>query len=336
MTEARQALLCERLADDLSGLAWRPLPEAAPLAGHEVRLRVLRCALNFPDLLMTQGLYHLRPELPFVPGMEGVGQVIEAGAAARAAGHEPGTCRVFTAKQGGLASEWVGPASALQPVPAGLSLDEAAAFFVTGLTAWVALARIGRLQPGETLLVHGARGGVGQACVQLGRHLGARVIATASDATRLAALLPHDVTCLAADADLADAVLAATGGQGADVVADPVGGEVFEASLRCAAYGARLLVLGFASGRLPQLKLQRVLNRGLAVLGVRAGEYGRRHPQHAAEHAAAVLHLAATGVLRPPVGAAFEFHQAVEALRAMQLRQVAGKIVVRIAEPDRA
>lgn len=333
MSEPRQALHCERLSDDLAGLAWRPLPAPArPLAAHEVRLRVLRCALNFPDLLMTQGLYHLRPELPFVPGMEGVGEVLEAGDAARAAGHVPGALRVFTAKQGGLASEWTGPASALQPMPAGLTLDEAAAFFVTGLTAWVALARIGRLQRGETLLVHGARGGVGQACVQLGRQLGARVIATASDPARLALLLPRDVTCLAVDAGLDQAVLAATDGRGADVVADPVGGEVFEASLRCAAYGARLLVLGFASGHLPQLKLQRVLNRGLAVLGVRAGEYGRRHPQQADEHAAAVLHLAASGVLRPAVGAVFPFHQAVEALRAMQRRQVTGKIVVHVAD----
>ncbi|MEK8051427.1 NADPH:quinone oxidoreductase family protein [Ideonella sp. DXS22W] len=327
--DAPLALVCEHLADDLSGLVWRPQPRRA-LAPREVRLRVLRVALNFPDLLMTQGLYHLRPPLPYVPGMEGVAEVIEAGADAAATLH-PGQRVCFGAKTGGLAQETVLPASALHPCPAGLSLDEAAAYMVIGLTAWVALARVGQLRRGETLLVHGARGGVGIACVQLGLHLGARVIATAREPARLAGLVAQGVTVLASDEHLADAVLAATGGRGVDVVADPVGGEVFDASLRCAAYGARLLVLGFASGQLPKVKLQRVLNKGLTLHGVRAGEYGRQWPERAAENAQAVTRLAEAGVLRPPVGAVYPLAQALDALRAMRDRQVSGKIVVRVA-----
>lgn len=321
------ALVCEHLADDLSGLAWRPQPRR-PLAPGEVRLRVLRVALNFPDLLMTQGLYHLRPPLPYVPGMEGVAEVLET--AAGVTGLQAGQRVCFGTKTGGLAQETVLPAAALQPCPAGLSLDEAAAHMVIGLTAWVALARVGQLRRGETLLVHGARGGVGVACVQLGLHLGARVIATASQPERLAGLAAQGVTVLRSDEGLADAVLAATGGRGVDVVADPVGGDLFDASLRCAAYGARLLVLGFASGRLPLVKLQRVLNKGLTIHGVRAGEYGRQWPERAAENARAVARLAEAGVLRPPVGAVFAFAQAVDALRAMRDRTVSGKIVVAV------
>lgn len=333
------ALVCQHLADDLSGLAWLPQPRL-PLVPGEVRLRVLRVALNFPDLLMTQGLYHLRPPLPFVPGMEGVAEVLEVGAGVAAgaagggfgpAGLQPGQTLCFGSKTGGLAQEVVLPAAALHPCPAGLSLDEAAAHMVTGLTAWVALARVGRLQRGETLLVHGARGGVGMACVQLGLHLGARVIASASQPERLQALAAQGVVVLRSDETLAEAVLAATAGRGVDVVADPVGGELFDAALRCCAYGARLLVLGFASGRLPQLKLQRLLNRGLTVHGVRAGEYGRQHPERALENRQAVARLAEAGVLRPPVGAVFAFDQAVAALRAMRERTVAGKIVVSVA-----
>lgn len=321
------ALVCEHLADDLSGLAWRPQPRRA-LAPGEVRLRVLRVALNFPDLLMTQGLYHLRPPLPYVPGMEGVAEVLAVGDGVT--GVQPGQRVCFGAKTGGLAQETVLPASALRPCPARLSLDEAAAHMVIGLTAWVALARVGQLRRGETLLVHGARGGVGIACVQLGLHLGARVIATASQPERLADLAAQGVTVLRSDEGLADAVLAATGGRGVDVVADPVGGDVFDASLRCAAYGARLLVLGFASGRLPLVKLQRVLNKGLTIHGVRAGEYGRQWPERAAENAQAVARLAEAGVLRPPVGAVYPLARAVDALRAMRDRSVSGKIVVAV------
>ncbi|MDT7838173.1 NADPH:quinone oxidoreductase family protein [Aquabacterium sp. OR-4] len=324
-----QALVCHQLADDLSGLSLAPQPRR-PLAPGEVRLRVLRVALNFPDLLMTQGLYHLRPPLPFVPGMEGVAEVLETGPGAP--GLQPGQRLCFGSKTGGLAQETVLPASALAPCPAGLSLDEAAAHMVTGLTAWVALARVGRLLPGETLLVHGARGGVGMACVQLGLHLGARVIASASQPERLGDLAAQGVTVLRSDDTMAEAVLAATAGRGVDAVADPVGGDVFDASLRCCAYGARLLVLGFASGQLPRVKLQRVLNKGLTLHGVRAGEYGRQHPEHALQHRQAVTRLAEAGVLRPPVGAVFAFDQAVAALKAMRDRTVAGKIVVNLAD----
>ncbi len=317
------ALVCEQLTDDLSGLALRrcPLPTLGPA---DVRVRMCATALNFPDLLMTRGGYQFKPALPFVPGMEGAGVVDQAGPAS---GWLPGQAVMLSGKTGLLAEQVVVAGATLRPVPNGVALDTAACAQVTGLTAWVALARLGRVSRGETLLVHGARGGVGQACVQIGQHLGARVIASASQPARLQAMADQGVLVLPAQG-FREAVLAATAGQGADVIADPVGGDVFDESTRCIAFGGRLLVLGFASGRIPRLDINRPLIKGYSVLGVRAGEYGRRFPAQGLEHSAAVQRLLADGVLRPVIGARFGLAGAKEALAAMAGRAVTGKIVV--------
>lgn len=324
---ATRALVCHHLSDDLSGLVlarWG-LPPVAP---QTVRVRVQAAALNFPDLLMTRGGYQFKPELPYVPGMEGAGVVVEAGAAS---GWQPGQRVAFAAKTGALADEVVVPGSALNALPDDLPADIAAAAWVTGLTAWVSLARIGRLQCGETLLVHGARGGVGQACVQLGLHLGARVIATATRPALIADLAAQGVTVLPAD-DFRDAVLAATDGRGADLIADPVGGAVFDQSQRCIAFGGRVLVLGFASGQHPTLAMNRLLIKGYSVIGVRAGEYGRHFPAQGLEHRSAVRRLIDTGVIRPQIGARFPLARAVDAFRALAGREVPGKIVVTLGD----
>ncbi len=319
------ALVCEHLSDDLSGLALRRWPLPA-MGDADVFVAMAAVALNFPDLLMTRGLYQFKPPLPYLPGMEGSGTVLAAGPAS---GWRPGDRVGLGGKHGLLAEHLVVSGASLRQLPVGLSMDEAAAVNVTGLTAWVALARIGRLQRGETLLVHGARGGVGQACVQIGQHLGARVIATASQPDRLADLAALGVLVLPSSGFRA-AVLDATAGRGADVVADPVGGDVFDESARCTAFGGRLLVLGFASGRIASIDSNRPLIKGFSVVGVRAGEYGRHFPAHHVEHLAAVAHLAAGGVLRPAIGARFALADAKEALAAMARREVTGKIVVRI------
>ena len=327
------ALVCEHLSDDMSGLALRrwQLPAMGPA---DVRVTMHATSLNFPDLLMTRGLYQFRPPIPFLSGMEGAGVVVEAGPAS---GWQVGQRVGLGAKHGMLAQQVVMPGSALRPIPEGLSMEAAASVNVTGLTAWVALARIGQLQRGETLLVHGARGGVGQACVQLGLHLGARVIATASQPERLQALMgwgpDAGVTVLPARG-FREAVLAATDGRGADVIADPVGGDLFDESQRCIAFGGRLLVMGFASGRIPKVDANRPLIKGYSVVGVRAGEYGRRWPERGREHAAAVQRLAAAGVFKPVIGARFGLAQAQEALEAMADRSVTGKIVVTMGAGD--
>jgi NADPH2:quinone reductase len=324
--------MCTHLSDDLSGVSLQRLPRAV-LGPEDVRLRVLRVGLNFPDLMMTAGTYHLKPDLPFVPGMEGVAEVLEAGS--KVTSVRPGDRMCFHAKHGALSEERVLPAASLRPLPGALDLDAAACHFVTGLTAWVALVRIGQLQRDQALLVHGARGGVGTACIQLGLHLGARILATASDPGVLARWRKRGVKALRADADLAAAVNDATQGRGADVVVDPVGGDMFDASMRCTAFGGRILVLGFASGRMPTLRVQHALNRGVSIHGVRAGEYGRRFPGHGVEHVAAVERLAAEGVLCPTVGARFPLAEAREALQALKERRVVGKIVVDLESPTR-
>ena len=320
------ALVCDHLSDDLSGVSLRrwPLPALGPA---DVRVVMHAASLNFPDLLMTRGLYQFKPAQPYVLGMEGAGVVAEAGPDS---GWQVGQAVLLGGKQGMLAEQVVLSGAALRPVPAGVAMDVAACLTVTGLTAWVALARLGGLARGETLLVHGARGGVGQACVQIGQHLGARVIATASQPARLAALAETGVLTLPATG-FRDAVLQATQGRGADVIADPVGGDVFNESLRCIAFGGRLLVLGFASGRIPVLDVNRPLIKGYSVVGVRAGEYGRRFPDRNREHLAAVARLAAAGVLRPAIGARFPLAGAREALAAMAARSITGKIVVTLA-----
>ncbi len=319
------ALVCEHLADDLASLQLRRWP-LLPLGPADVRVAMAAVALNFPDLLMTRGLYQFKPPVPYIPGMEGTGVVLEAGPAS---GWQPGDRVGLGGKHGLLAEQVVVPGASLRTLPAGLALDAAAAVMVTGLTAWVALARIGKLQRGETLLVHGARGGVGQACVQIGQHLGATVIATATQPERLADLAAQGVLVLPSTGFRA-AVLEATGGRGADVVADPVGGDVFDESSRCTAFGGRLLVLGFASGRIASIDTNRPLIKGFSVVGVRAGEYGRHFPAHHVEHMAAVHRLTETGVLRPSIGARFELREAKAALAAMARREVTGKIVVTI------
>ncbi len=319
------ALVCEHLADNLASLQLRrwPLPAVGPA---DVQVAVAAVALNFPDLLMTRGLYQFKPPVPYIPGMEGSGVVVQAGATS---GWQVGDRVGLGGKHGLLAQQVVVPGASLRALPAGLALDEAAAVMVTGLTAWVALARIGRLQRGETLLVHGARGGVGQACVQIGLHLGARVIATATQPERLADLVPLGVQVLPSTG-FRTAVLEATAGRGADVVADPVGGDVFDESARCTAFGGRLLVLGFASGRIASIDSNRPLIKGFSVVGVRAGEYGKHFPAHHQEHLAAVHRLAEAGVLRPAIGARFPLTEAKAALAAMARREVTGKIVVTI------
>jgi len=326
-----RALVCHTLSDDLSGLRFETRSSRAPGPG-QVRLRTLAVALGFPDLLMTRGGYQHKPELPFVPGMECCAEVIETGPGVDA-WLAPGTRVIGSAKEGALATERILPASALRPPPAGLSVAQAAALGSQGLTAYVSLVRRGQVQAGETLLVHGAGGGVGIAAVRLGVHLGARVIATASSPERLAAARAngaHETIDLArvGAGGLRDAVHALTGGRGVDVVYDPVGGDLFDASVRCLAWGGRLLVVGFADGRIPTIAANQILIRGISVVGVRAGEYGRRQPALGAENVAAVDRLAAQGVLVPHVGHEIAFDEALEGFQLLARRQVVGRVVI--------
>lgn len=326
-----RAWVCSALGGDLSGLglqAW-PVPRCGP---DEVRVRVRAAALNFPDLLMAQGLYQHKPPLPFVAGMECAGEVEAVGAGVTTLRQGDRVC--FGGRGGAFCERLVAPAALLRPLPAGMDFAQGAAYGVAALTAWVALVRRGALQRGETLLVHGAGGGTGLAAVQLGRFLGATVIASGSSASKLQAAREagahHQLLVRGGAPGLADEVKRLTGGAGADVIFDPVGGDLFDASVHCIAWGGRLLVIGFAGGRIATLPTNLALIKGFSVIGVRAGETARRDPQRGDENRRAVEALAARGLFRPHIGARYAFTQAKDAYRAMAERRVAGKIVLEL------
>lgn len=320
------ALEVQALAPDLAGLALtkRPMPNAGP---GQALVRIEAAALGFPDLLMTEGLYQAKPALPFVPGMEAAGEVIAAGEGSR---WKPGE-RVIVATMTGAAVQYGAFAdAALLPLPGAMSYAEGAALRAAYITAWTAIARIGRAEAGETLVVHGAAGGVGLAAVDLGRALGLKVIAVASSAEKREAIArlyaPGHV--LAGPTGLREQILALTSGRGADLVYDPVGGDMFDEACRYTAFGGRLLVIGFAGGRIAEVRTNIPLIKGFSVVGVRAGEYGRRFPERGAEDVAAILGLAGEGRVRPHVHSAVPLADWREAYLAMRERRVIGRTVI--------
>jgi NADPH2:quinone reductase len=321
-----RVLVCPALADDFSTLRIEQRTLPAPGTG-EVRVRMRAASLNFPDVLMTQGKYQLKPPLPFVPGMEGAGEVSAVGE--RVGDIRVGDAVVVAARFGMFAEEVIVPAAMVRPKAAAMTWAEAASYPAAWLTAYVALVRRGSLQRGETLLVHGAAGGVGMAAVDLGLLLGATVIATAGAEEKLAVLKArgaHHV--IDYRTGFRDEVKRITRDKGADVIYDPVGGDVFDESVRCIAFDGRLLVIGFTSGRIPTVSVNMPLIKGFSVVGVRAGEYGRQFPEKGRENIAAIEKMAHEGMVRPHVGFSVKLDDAVEAFRAMAARRVIGKAVV--------
>ena len=321
-----RAFVCHALSDDLSGTGLADIAVQEPKSG-EVLIAIRATSVNFPDILMCQGKYQFKPDPPFVPGLDCAGEIVALGDGVTdwAIGDEV----VGGARMGGFAEFVVLSAAAIQKKPPNLSWEEAAAYQAAYLTAYVALVRRANLQAGETLLVHGAAGGVGLAAVQLGLHLGARVIATSASPDKLQALrdLGVEHTLLVQDG-LREAVKALSDGRGADVVFDPVGGDVFDESVRCMAFDGRLLVIGFTSGRIPTVSVNMPLIKGFSVMGVRAGEYGRQFPERGRENAKAVYDLVASGSLKPYVGAVFALDNVRGAFDLMMSRQLVGKAVI--------
>ena len=322
-----RALVVRDLLDDFAGCAVEGVADPAPGPG-ELLVRVRAASVNFPDLLMTRGGYQLKPPLPFTPGLDLAGEVTAVGE-----GVDPariGEAVVAGARLGAMAQLCVVRADAARAKPERLSWAEAAAYGAAYLTAWVALVRRADIRPGERLLVTGASGGVGLAAVDLGRHLGARVIAGSASYAKLAlvahAYAPEATVNLAPG--FRERVTALTGGEGVDVVYDPVGGEVFEEAMRCLAPEARVLVVGFASGRPGAVRTDLALIKQASILGVRAGERGRLHPGEGAENLAAVDRLAAEGAIRPRVHAALPLERWREAFDLLARREVVGKAVL--------
>jgi len=319
-----KALVVSSLAPGFVGCALADIPEPTRQPG-QVLIRVRAAALNFPDLLMTEGKYQLKPDLPFVPGMEVAGEVVEADSAS---GFAVGDAVVAGTRLGGFAERVAVEARSVRAKPANLDAAQAASVGAAYNTAYVSLVRLADVQPGEWVVVHGATGGVGLAAVDLAKSLGARVIATSRSAEKLALVAAE----YAPDATLPapgfrEAVKDLTGG-GADVIYDPVGGDVFDESTRCIAFGGRLLVVGFTSGRIATVATNIPLIKGFSVIGVRAGEYGRRFPDKGRENQDAIWALAAAGKIRPRVDARYPLADWRAAFEAMRDSRMVGKIVI--------
>jgi NADPH2:quinone reductase len=324
-----RAVVCDRLGDpSVLTVQDIPVPEAGP---RDVIVKVGAAGVNFPDILSVSGNYQHKPALPFVPGMEGAGTVHAVGRDVTA--WQPGDRVIFGVRPGAFAEYVkVSKPDGLMRLPDGWSEIEGAGYRVAAHTAYHSLVHRAAVKKGDVVLVHGASGGVGLAAVQLARHLGARVIATGGDDSRLAVVKRHggaDDVVNYRTSDFVAAVKELTGGKGADVIYDPVGGEVLEKSMRAAAYGARLLIVGFTSGGPSKIMSNHVLIKGLSILGVRAGEtIARISPELGRDYVEILPKLAAVGVMRPHISHRFPMERTADAFRALTDRQVIGKVVI--------
>jgi NADPH:quinone reductase len=300
---------------------------SAPLAQGQVRVAIHAAGINFPDILMAAGQYQLKPPLPFTPGVEAAGEVIEVDDAAD--GVAVGDRVIVKMRHGAYADEAVVATSQLTPLPSTFDYAEGATFLAAHGTAYHALIDRGQLRPDEVLLVHGAGGGVGLAAVEMGKMLGATVIAAASSEDKLAVAQRRgaDHLVLYGREPFRDAVKRITDGRGADVVFDPVGGEVFENSMRCIAWGARILVIGFTGG-IGLARTNLLLIKGASVLGVRAGEAVRRNPASGDARLKALLGWAEAGKIRPHVSHRLPLEDYAQAMRLLVDRKAIGRVAL--------
>jgi len=320
-----RAVVCEALGAPES-MRLQPLARQG-LSPGAVRIRVKAAGINFPDLLTIQGLYQHRPQLPFVPGVEAAGIIVEM--TANVYGLSLGQRVIARMRTGGYAEEAAVPASQVVPVPEAFTFAEAATFLVAHGTAYHALVSRGGLLAGQTLLVLGAAGGVGLAAVQVAKAIGARVLAAASSAPKLEAATRNGAheTIDYSKEPVEAAVKRLTAGQGVELVLDPVGIE--QASvLRCLSYGGKLLIAGFAGGSIPAYAANRILLRGCSVIGVRAGEAGRQDPALRRGELDGVLTLAAQGLVRPLVSARFPLTEWAAAMGLLKSRKAIGRVAL--------
>ena len=329
-----EGFVCSNLSDDLSGLSFKEIP-IEKVSKNFVKIDIKAASLNFPDLLMTQGKYQNKPELPFALGMEGSGVISQMGSDVK--NYKIGNEVMFGGwGHGAIAKSIVVSESMISLKPESYSFEEAAAFKTAYLTAYVGLIRRGQLQRGETLLVHGASGGVGMAAVQLGKLYGAKVIATGTSNKKLDLVKSWGADSIVntlknGKTSFREEVKELTNGKGADVIYDPVGGDVFDESIRCINWGGRLLVIGFAAGRISSLPVNYPLIKGFSVIGVRAGECGRRDPELGRENIDIINSLANEGKLKPYICKIFEFKDSLKALEFLRDRKLVGKVVVAIS-----
>ena len=306
------------------------IEEVEPLrAGKwQVVVTVKACGVNFPDTLIIQRKYQFKPPMPFSPGSEVAGIVKEVGEGVT--GISVGDHVIASTGWGGFAEEVVVSANKIIPMPAGLDFTIASAFVLTYGTAYHALKDRAQIQPGETLLVLGAAGGVGIAAIEIGKQLGARMIAAASSDEKLEVCRQHGASEVInyTSQDLRERIKEITGGQGIDVIFDPVGGSYTEPALRSMAWKGRFLVIGFAGGEIPRIPLNLPLLKGFSIVGVFWGSFTEHEPQRSAQNLQELMRWLSQGILKPHISATYPLEQASDALYDMLNRKVLGKPVL--------
>ena len=323
-----KAVLCKSFGPPES-LVLEEVADPQP-AADEVLVDIHSSALNFPDVLMLEGKYQSQPPFPFSPGGELSGTVAVIGEAVTR--FSPGDPVFASVGYGGFAQQIAIKEKTLQPKPEGMSFEQAAGISTTYGTSYYALKQRASLKAGENLLVLGAGGGVGISAVEIGKTMGARVIAAASSSEKLAAASAAGADELInySDGELKDKVKALTDGKGADVIYDPVGGALFDQCMRCINWYGRVLVIGFAAGDIPKLPINLVLLKSCQVVGVFYGAWSARRAEEATENFQELLHLFELGKLNPLVGNIFPLEQYADALRCLSERRAIGKVVVNI------
>jgi len=300
------------------------------LGDQQVRISVKACGVNFPDVLMIAGKYQVQPPMPFTPGAEISGDIIEVGTKVK---HLRTGQRVLAlCGHGGMAEQACVDAQAVIPVPDDMDYAIAAGFILTYGTSYHALKQRANIQNGESLLVLGAAGGVGLAAVELGAQLGARVIAGASSSEKIALARRYGASdgINYLETGLKQAVNELTGGEGADVIFDPVGGKYFDDCLRAIAWNGRILVIGFASGEIPSIPANLPLLKGSSIVGVFWGRFAKREPKVHMQNTTELLQMFSAGKLKPHISDQFDLDAASEAIRTLAQRRALGKVVVKV------
>ncbi|CDH47787.1 NADPH:quinone oxidoreductase family protein [Candidatus Contendibacter odensensis] len=323
-----KAIVCRELTG-IKGLALEELPAPIPAVG-QVCIRVHACGVNFADSLITRGQYQAQPQPPFSPGFEVAGEIVEVGEGA--ARFNIGDRVIALTPQGGYAEQVAVNVNRCVAMPAVMSYEHGAAFPIVFGTSHIALWHRAQLRAGETLVVHGASGGVGLTAVAIGKQLGAMVIATANGPEKLDVARQHGADHLVDTRyeDVRARIKALTDGRGADVIYDPVGGDLFTASLRCVAFEGRILVIGFAGGTVPQIPANHLLVKNVDVIGLNWPAYAELNPRVMTESFQILLQWYVAGAIQPHISATYPLEQAVEALHQVVTRKSTGKVVITV------
>lgn len=318
-----KALVVRKLSPDFSGVELTNIDKP----DGEILVRVRAASLNYPDLLMTRGEYQFKPVVPFVSGLEMAGEVVEA---ATGTGLSSGDRVMGGAKTGAFAEYIALSRSSLRRIPEEVSFAQAAAMGAAYHTAYVALVELGDLQAGQTVLVHGASGGVGLAACDLARALGAHVIAATHQEGKANLLqeIAKPAATIVNTGRFREDIAELTGGRLCDLVFDPVGGDVFDESTRCVAFGGKLLVVGFVAGRIPEIAVNIPLIKGFSIVGVRAGEYARRFPERGKRIAEEIDRLVSEGRIVPHIDRTLPLARWREGFEAMDRGEILGKVVL--------